>query len=69
MVLADVPLSVAQIDLRIEANNLDTFVENFNDVSFIRFPLPLRPFVSRDVLVETYEVAFIHVSYHKRKHL
>ncbi|XP_071787407.1 uncharacterized aarF domain-containing protein kinase 2-like [Asterias amurensis] len=44
-----------QIDLRIEANNLDRFVENFADVSYIRFPRPLRPFVSRDVLVETYE--------------
>ncbi|XP_022086453.1 uncharacterized aarF domain-containing protein kinase 2-like [Acanthaster planci] len=44
-----------QIDLRIEANNLDIFVENFSDISCVRFPRPLRPFVSRDVLVETYE--------------
>ncbi|XP_038063313.1 uncharacterized aarF domain-containing protein kinase 2-like [Patiria miniata] len=44
-----------QIDLRVEANNLDVFVENFNDISYIRFPRPLRPFVSRDVLIETYE--------------
>uniref|UniRef100_G3TNZ9 AarF domain containing kinase 2 n=1 Tax=Loxodonta africana TaxID=9785 RepID=G3TNZ9_LOXAF len=44
-----------QIDLRYEARNLEHFQRNFQNVSAVRFPTPLRPFVSRDVLVETYE--------------
>ncbi|KAM9650709.1 putative aarF domain-containing protein kinase 2 isoform 2-T2 [Trichechus inunguis] len=48
-------LMVRQIDLRYEARNLEHFQRNFRDVSAVRFPTPLRPFVSRDVLVETYE--------------
>ncbi|KAK3884301.1 hypothetical protein Pcinc_011419 [Petrolisthes cinctipes] len=45
----------AQINLKKEANNLETFSENFADVPFIKFPRPLRPYVTRKVLVETYE--------------
>uniref|UniRef100_A0A8D2CTB4 AarF domain containing kinase 2 n=1 Tax=Sciurus vulgaris TaxID=55149 RepID=A0A8D2CTB4_SCIVU len=48
-------LMVQQIDLRYEARNLEHFQRNFRDVSSVRFPTPLRPFVTRDVLVETYE--------------
>ncbi|XP_064145709.1 uncharacterized aarF domain-containing protein kinase 2 isoform X1 [Loxodonta africana] len=48
-------LMVQQIDLRYEARNLEHFQRNFQNVSAVRFPTPLRPFVSRDVLVETYE--------------
>lgn len=48
-------LMVQQIDLRYEAHNLEHFQRNFRNVSSVRFPTPLRPFVTRDVLVETYE--------------
>lgn len=45
----------AQINLVTEAENLETFSENFSEVPFIRFPRPLRPYVTKKVLVETYE--------------
>ncbi|XP_007950974.1 uncharacterized aarF domain-containing protein kinase 2 [Orycteropus afer afer] len=48
-------LMVQQIDLRYEAQNLEHFQRNFQNVKAVRFPTPLRPFISRDVLVETYE--------------
>ncbi|XP_004677272.1 PREDICTED: uncharacterized aarF domain-containing protein kinase 2 [Condylura cristata] len=48
-------LMVQQIDLRYEARNLEHFQCNFLNVSSVKFPTPLRPFVTRDVLVETYE--------------
>uniref|UniRef100_A0A8C2UMP8 AarF domain containing kinase 2 n=1 Tax=Chinchilla lanigera TaxID=34839 RepID=A0A8C2UMP8_CHILA len=49
-----VPVAV-KVDLRYEARNLEHFQRNFQDVTSVRFPTPLRPFVTRDVLVETYE--------------
>lgn len=49
-------LMVQQIDLRYEAQNLEQFQRNFRNVTSVKFPTPLRPFVTRDVLVETYEV-------------
>ncbi|XP_027961974.1 uncharacterized aarF domain-containing protein kinase 2 isoform X2 [Eumetopias jubatus] len=48
-------LMVHQIDLRYEAQNLEHFQCNFLNVNSVKFPTPLRPFVTRDVLVETYE--------------
>ncbi|KAM8815564.1 putative aarF domain-containing protein kinase 2 [Rhynchonycteris naso] len=48
-------LMVQQIDLRYEARNLEHFQCNFLHVTSVRFPTPLHPFVTRDVLVETYE--------------
>ncbi|XP_027626320.1 uncharacterized aarF domain-containing protein kinase 2 [Tupaia chinensis] len=48
-------LMVQQIDLRYEARNLEHFQHNFRNVKSVRFPTPLHPFVTRDVLVETYE--------------
>ncbi|XP_008066823.1 uncharacterized aarF domain-containing protein kinase 2 [Carlito syrichta] len=48
-------LMVQQIDLRYEARNLEHFQRNFQKVKAVRFPTPLHPFVTRDVLVETYE--------------
>ncbi|XP_058153463.1 uncharacterized aarF domain-containing protein kinase 2 [Dasypus novemcinctus] len=48
-------LMVQQIDLRYEARNLEHFQDNFLNVNSVKFPTPLRPFVTRDVLVETYE--------------
>lgn len=44
-----------QIDLSIEAQNLEAFGRNFEDVPSVRFPVPIRPFVSEHVLVETFE--------------
>ncbi|XP_054419967.1 uncharacterized aarF domain-containing protein kinase 2 [Pteronotus mesoamericanus] len=48
-------LMVQQIDLRYEARNLEHFQCNFLNVKSVRFPTPLHPFVTREVLVETYE--------------
>ncbi|XP_010155808.1 PREDICTED: uncharacterized aarF domain-containing protein kinase 2, partial [Eurypyga helias] len=48
-------LMIQQIDLRYEARNLERFRQNFLDVDFVKFPTPLRPLVTTDVLVETFE--------------
>ncbi|XP_069663640.1 uncharacterized aarF domain-containing protein kinase 2 isoform X1 [Haliaeetus albicilla] len=48
-------LMVQQIDLRYEARNLERFRQNFLDVDFVKFPTPLWPLVTTDVLVETFE--------------
>ncbi|XP_062859305.1 uncharacterized aarF domain-containing protein kinase 2 [Trichomycterus rosablanca] len=48
-------LMTKQIDLRFEARNMEIFKNNFKDSEYVKFPTPLRPFVTRTVLVETYE--------------
>ncbi|XP_009485972.2 putative aarF domain-containing protein kinase 2 [Pelecanus crispus] len=48
-------LMIQQIDLRYEARNLERFRQNFLDVDFVKFPTPLWPLVTTDVLVETFE--------------
>ncbi|KAM3870166.1 putative aarF domain-containing protein kinase 2 [Diretmus argenteus] len=48
-------LMTKQVDLRFEAKNIERFRENFRDVDFVKFPTPLRPFVTRTILVETFE--------------
>lgn len=48
-------LMTKQIDLRFEARNIERFKNNFKDLEYVKFPTPLRPFVTRTVLVETYE--------------
>ncbi|XP_008292959.1 uncharacterized aarF domain-containing protein kinase 2 [Stegastes partitus] len=48
-------LMTKQIDLRFEARNIERFRENFRDVEYVKFPTPLRPFVTRSILVETFE--------------
>ncbi|KAA0724789.1 putative aarF domain-containing protein kinase 2 [Triplophysa tibetana] len=48
-------LMTKQIDLRFEAQNMEKFQKNFRDLDYVKFPTPLRPFVTRSVLVETYE--------------
>ncbi|KAE8613255.1 hypothetical protein XENTR_v10007642 [Xenopus tropicalis] len=48
-------LMTHQIDLRSEARNLELFRQKFDKVDFIRFPTPLRPLVTRNILVETFE--------------
>lgn len=47
----------SQIDLRCEAKNMEIFQENFRNVDYVKFPTPLRPFVTRTILVETFEVS------------
>uniref|UniRef100_A0A671YY57 AarF domain containing kinase 2 n=1 Tax=Sparus aurata TaxID=8175 RepID=A0A671YY57_SPAAU len=48
-------LMTKQIDLRFEAKNIERFRENFRNVEYVKFPTPLRPFVTRTILVETFE--------------
>nr|XP_057930949.1 uncharacterized aarF domain-containing protein kinase 2 [Doryrhamphus excisus] len=48
-------LMTKQIDLRFEARNIEHFRENFRQVDYVKFPTPLRPFVTRTILVETFE--------------
>ncbi|XP_075894210.1 putative aarF domain-containing protein kinase 2 isoform X2 [Nelusetta ayraudi] len=48
-------LMTKQIDLRFEAKNMELFRENFRNVDYVKFPTPLRPFVTRTILVETFE--------------
>nr|XP_046251409.1 uncharacterized aarF domain-containing protein kinase 2 [Scatophagus argus] len=48
-------LMTKQIDLRFEARNIERFRENFREVDYVKFPTPLRPFVTRTILVETFE--------------
>ena len=45
----------AQLDLRVEARNLDRFAQNFEGWKSVRFPRPLIQFCHEHVLVETYE--------------
>ncbi|KAM9352638.1 putative aarF domain-containing protein kinase 2 [Symphorus nematophorus] len=48
-------LMTKQIDLRFEARNIERFQANFRNVDYVKFPTPLRPFVTRTILVETFE--------------
>ncbi|KAF3688582.1 putative aarF domain-containing protein kinase 2 [Channa argus] len=48
-------LMTKQIDLRFEARNIERFRDNFRDVDYVKFPTPLRPFVTGTILVETFE--------------
>eukprot|EP00076_Gallus_gallus_P046254 XP_025011792.1 uncharacterized aarF domain-containing protein kinase 2 isoform X2 [Gallus gallus] len=48
-------LMLQQIDLHYEARNLERFRQNFLDVDFVKFPTPVHPLVTTDVLVETFE--------------
>ncbi|KAG7230933.1 hypothetical protein INR49_024961 [Caranx melampygus] len=48
-------LMTKQIDLRFEARNIEHFRDNFREVDYVKFPTPLRPFVTRTILVETFE--------------
>ncbi|XP_028304027.1 uncharacterized aarF domain-containing protein kinase 2 isoform X2 [Gouania willdenowi] len=48
-------LMTKQIDLRYEARNMERFRENFSNIEYVKFPTPLRPYVTRNILVETFE--------------
>ena len=43
-----------QLDLRIEANNLSQFRENFRERSQVTFPFPYHEYTTRSVLIEEY---------------
>uniref|UniRef100_A0A8C8U451 AarF domain containing kinase 2 n=1 Tax=Peromyscus maniculatus bairdii TaxID=230844 RepID=A0A8C8U451_PERMB len=49
-----IPVAV-KIDLRYEAQNLEHFQHNFQDMASVKFPTPIHPLITRDILVETYE--------------
>jgi len=48
-------MMVSQMDLRTEADNLRRFNENFKDNPQIEFPKPYEGYVTRDILVESFE--------------
>ncbi|XP_019370964.1 PREDICTED: uncharacterized aarF domain-containing protein kinase 2 isoform X1 [Gavialis gangeticus] len=48
-------LMIYQTDLRYEAKNLERFQQNFLGMDFVKFPTPLHPFVTRNILMETFE--------------
>ncbi|XP_019400233.1 PREDICTED: uncharacterized aarF domain-containing protein kinase 2 isoform X2 [Crocodylus porosus] len=48
-------LMIYQTDLRYEARNLERFQQNFLGMDFVKFPTPLHPFVTRNILMETFE--------------
>ncbi|KAF9950263.1 hypothetical protein BGZ70_001446 [Mortierella alpina] len=47
-----------QLDLRIEAKNLEAFQRNFRDRYTVTFPTPLTQFVTKDMLIEEFVDAF-----------
>ena len=48
-------LLLMQLDLNIEANNLESFRRHFPpESSAVSFPEPIRPYVTEDILVETF---------------
>uniref|UniRef100_A0A8C2MCM6 AarF domain containing kinase 2 n=1 Tax=Cricetulus griseus TaxID=10029 RepID=A0A8C2MCM6_CRIGR len=49
-----IPVAV-KTDLRYEARNLEHFQHNFENMASVKFPTPLHPLITRDILVETYE--------------
>lgn len=44
-----------QLDLTAEADNLDRFNQNFRFWMDVSFPVPVRPFVTESVLIESFE--------------
>lgn len=50
-------MMMSQVDLRIEANNLTTFENNFRHRPTVSFPRPLKEYTSQRVLVEEFEDA------------
>jgi len=48
-------MMVSQMDLRTEADNLMRFNENFKNNKHIEFPKPYVGYVSRDILIESFE--------------
>ncbi|XP_055343189.1 uncharacterized aarF domain-containing protein kinase 2-like [Paramacrobiotus metropolitanus] len=54
-VLAFSSLMQKQLDLRVEAKNLEIFRQNFANFEAVTFPAPHYPFVTKHVLMESWE--------------
>ena len=50
-----------QVDLRLEAHNLWRFNQNFSRDRLVSLPMPLYPWVSQDILVQSFEEG-MHIS-------
>lgn len=48
--------SLLQLDMEVEARNLSKFNGLMQGYDNVKFPTPLYPFVTKTVLVESYEV-------------
>ena len=48
-----------------EAQNLSKFRDHMMDDVHIKFPIPIYPYVTRDVLVETFEVCGYLITFHQ----
>ena len=46
----------SQLDMELEAHNLRRFQKIMGDNKNVKFPTPLFPYVTKSVLVETFEV-------------
>ncbi|PNW77308.1 hypothetical protein CHLRE_10g430800v5 [Chlamydomonas reinhardtii] len=57
-----------QLDLSVEASHLSRFNANFRAWSHVRFPVPLYPLVSTDVLVESFEEGDLITRYVRSPH-
>ncbi|CAG8497231.1 532_t:CDS:2, partial [Racocetra fulgida] len=44
-----------QLDLRIEAGNLQNFQKNFKNNKFVKFPMPVLEYSTKDMLIEEFE--------------
>jgi aarF domain-containing kinase len=58
---------VSQTDLRLEARNLELFNKNFSKNPSVLFPVPMEPYISASVLVETWEDGIEMTDFLKRK--
>lgn len=52
---------VIQVDMRIEAINIQRFKRNFQSHSSVVFPTVMDCFVRQSVLIETFEVWFLSI--------
>lgn len=62
-----------QLDLRVEARNLQRFNEQFGDSNQVKFPHPVLAFTTKDMLIEEFENGiplnvFLEQAAYERKH-
>lgn len=62
-----------QLDLRVEARNLQRFNEQFGDSNQVKFPQPVLAFTTKDMLIEEFENGiplnvFLEQAAYERKH-
>lgn len=53
----------SQVDMRVEARNLDRFSSDFQHTKDVRFPEVIRPWVRANVLIETFEPSMLLSDY------